>query len=68
MLTAIKIITTQGIFKAVSYGIVLTSNKKNFMEATVDTDQNAKQSIIFPMVLAGAMFFILGLLPGKMVQ
>jgi fucose permease len=60
VLTAIKIITTQGIFKAVSYGIVLTSNKKNFMEATVDTDQNAKQSIIFPMVLAGAMFFILG--------
>ena len=30
------------------------------MEATVETDQNAKQSVILPMVLAGSMFFILG--------
>nr|WP_282454098.1 MFS transporter [Pseudoalteromonas sp. 2CM39R] len=34
--------------------------KRTIMEATVECDNNTKQSIWLPMVLAGSMFFILG--------
>lgn len=34
--------------------------ERSFMDTAANIDNNAKQSTVFPMILAGAMFFILG--------
>ena len=38
----------------------LTVEKRGCMEATIDLNENEKHSTWLPMILAGAMFFILG--------